>query len=140
MRRSTLFPALSSSGSGGSSSNGRGSRGRAGSAYVTTKHDPVGLTQTANTGITCGHLSRLGELLREKQPMLRFTTPEEIGGLAVFSLQRECRNNDWRFRVGGPRMDSAMSENPAEVAAGVVANALARRAVRWCCAQATSPR
>jgi 3-hydroxybutyrate dehydrogenase len=24
------------------------------------------------------------ELLREKQPMLRFTTPEEIGGLAVF--------------------------------------------------------
>jgi enoyl-[acyl-carrier-protein] reductase (NADH) len=51
---------------------------------VTTKHDPVGLTDTANTGISCCHLSRLGELLREKQPMLRFTTPEEIGGVAVF--------------------------------------------------------
>jgi 3-hydroxybutyrate dehydrogenase len=66
--------------------------------------------ETANTGITCnaicpgwvltplvqkqveakaeeGHVpieKAKEDLLREKQPMLRFTTPEQIGGLAVF--------------------------------------------------------
>jgi len=66
--------------------------------------------ETANTGVTCNAIcpgwvytpmvqqqvqaraqatgmtieQAKEELLREKQPMLRFTTPEEIGGLAVF--------------------------------------------------------
>jgi 3-hydroxybutyrate dehydrogenase len=66
--------------------------------------------ETANTGITCNAIcpgwvltplvqkqvearakgagmtleQAKEELLREKQPMLRFTTPEEIGALAVF--------------------------------------------------------
>ncbi len=66
--------------------------------------------ETANTGVTCNAIcpgwvytplvqkqvearakaagmtieQAKEELLREKQPMLRFTTPQEIGGLAVF--------------------------------------------------------
>jgi 3-hydroxybutyrate dehydrogenase len=66
--------------------------------------------ETANTGITCNAIcpgwvytplvqqqvearakatgmtieQAKEELLREKQPMLRFTSPEEIGGVAVF--------------------------------------------------------
>src|SRR6266702_3096618 len=43
-------------------------------------------------------------LLREKQPMLRFTSPEQIGALAVFP----CGDLDRRRSIGGWRVDGAV--------------------------------
>ncbi len=79
-------------------------------AYVAAKHGVLGLTKVARTDITCNAIcpgwvltplvdkqikerasresisvdQAKADLLSEKQPSLEFTTPEQIGALAVF--------------------------------------------------------
>jgi 3-hydroxybutyrate dehydrogenase len=60
------------------------------SAYVAAKHGIVGLTkvtalETATTGVT-----KL--LLGEKEPSMQFTTPQELGALAVFMCSKAADN------------------------------------------------
>jgi 3-hydroxybutyrate dehydrogenase len=76
------------------------------SAYVAAKHGIVGLTkvtalETATTGVTCNAICpalHIGNeeasklLLGEKQPSMQFTTPDELGELAVYLCGNGARN------------------------------------------------